>query len=150
MRGGGRRRLSWDTGPRLFAVAALACVAALVLLAPIGSAASNGSGPDVTLSTSALSFHDLSVGVRSEAQAVTVTNTGDAPLTISTFRITGTDAADFGQGAICPVAPDTLAAGSSCTIYVSFRPDSVGPKSATFAIGDNAPSSPQTVDLSGA
>ncbi len=130
-------------------MAALACVAALVLLAPIGSA-SAASGPNVTLSTSALSFHDLSVGVRSEAQAVTVTNTGDAPLTISTFRITGADAADFGQGALCPVAPDTLAAGSSCIIYVSFRPDSVGPKSATFAIGDDAPSSPQTVDLSGA
>ena len=99
-----RARLSWDTGPRLLAVAALACVAALVLLAPIGSAPPPLRGPNVTLSTSALSFHDLSVGARSEAQAVTVTNTGDAPLMISTFRITGPDAADFCQGAICPVA----------------------------------------------
>ena len=152
MRRSGRRlraRLNWDTGPRLLAVAAIAGVAALVLLAPIGSAASDASGPDVTLSTTALTFHDLPVGARSEAQAVTVTNSGDAPLTISTFRITGVDAADFGQGALCPVAPDTLAAGSSCTIYVSFRPDSAGPKTATLAIGDDAPSSPQTVDLSG-
>ena len=143
-----RARLSWETGPRLFAVAALAGVAALVLLAPIGSAAS-ASGPEVTLSTTALAFHGLPVGARSEAQELTVTNSGDAPLSISTFRITGPDAADFGQGAICPVAPDTLAAGTSCTIYFSFRPDSVGPKMATFSIGDNAPSSPQTVDLSG-
>jgi len=130
-------------------VAATASVIALVLLAPLGSAAGSASGPEVTLSTTALAFHDVPVGARSEAQAVTVTNTGDAPLTISTFRITGIDAADFGQGALCPVAPDTLAAGSSCTIYVSFRPDSAGPKTATLAIGDDAPASPQTVDLSG-
>lgn len=142
-----RARLSWDRGSRLFAVAAVAGVAALVLLAPTGSAAS--AGPEVTLSTSALDFHGLPVGARSEAQMLTVTNSGDAPLSISTFRITGPDAADFGQGAICPVAPDTLAPGASCTIYVSFRADSVGPKTATFSIGDNAPSSPQNVDLSG-
>ena len=40
-------------------------------------------------------------------------------------------------------------AGASCTIYVSFGPDSGGQKSANLVIGDNAPDSPQTVALSG-
>jgi hypothetical protein len=103
----------------------------------------------VTLAPGALTFPDRPVGTRTEAQAVTLTNTGDAPLTISTFRLNGPDAADFGLGALCPVSPDQLHPGAACTIYVSFSADSPGPKSATLVIGDDAPSSPQTVELSG-
>ena len=79
---------------------------------------------------------------------MTLTNTGDQPLTISTFRLNGPDAADFGLGALCPVNPDQLQPGASCTIYVSFTADSPGAKSATLSIGDDAPH-PQTVELSG-
>jgi hypothetical protein len=132
----------------IYAIVSVSAVA-LSLLAPLGSAAAGASGPVAQVSPATLSFGEIPVGTRSDARAVTVTNTGDAPLTISTFRINGPDAADFGQGAACPVAPDTLAPGASCTIYVSFSPDSPGPKSATLAIGDDAPSSPQTVALSG-
>ena len=60
------------------------------------------------------------VGTTSDAQAVTVRNTGAEPLAIFTFRLNGADAADFAQGADCPVSPDTLPVGSACTIYVSF------------------------------
>jgi hypothetical protein len=80
---------------------------------------------------------------------VTLRNTGAEPLAIFTFRLNGADAADFAQGADCPVSPDTLPAGGSCTIYVSFTPHSGGLKSASFVIGDSAPSSPQSVLLSG-
>ena len=48
-----------------------------------------------------------------------------------------------------PVSPDVLPAGASCTIYVSFAPDSAGSEAATFEIGDDGPASPQTVALSG-
>src|SRR5256885_1802699 len=80
---------------------------------------------------------------------MTLTNTGRGPLTISTLRFSGPDAADFSQGVDCPVSPDSLAAGARCTIYVAFTPDSAGPKSATLAIGDDDPSSPQTIALGG-
>ena len=123
-------------------------VAAVVLSVPLGSAAP-ASGPQVTLSPSSLTFADQPVGSRSGAQAVAITNVGDAPLTISTFRINGPDAADFGGGGNCPVSPDSLPAGASCAYYVSFAPDSPGAKSATLAIGDDAPDSPQTVALNG-
>ena len=59
------------------------------------------------------------------------------------------DTADFAQGADCPVGPDTLPVGAACTIYVSFTPHSGGFKSASLAIGDSTPSSPQTVALGG-
>src|SRR6476659_4838355 len=109
--------------------------AAVALCVPLGSAAP-ASGPQVTLSPTSLTFADQPVGTRSGAQAVTITNVGDAPLTISTFRITGPDAADFGGGGDCPVSPDSLPAGASCSYYLSFGPDSAGAKSATLAVGD--------------
>jgi hypothetical protein len=136
-------------GLRAAVVAAVAAAIALTVFAPLGSAAPRDPQPQVTLSPGTLTFPDRPVGTRTEAQAVTLTNTGDAPLTISTFRLNGPDAGDFGLGALCPVNPDQLQPGASCTIYVSFTPDSPGPKSATLAIGDDAPSSPQTVELTG-
>jgi hypothetical protein len=134
---------------RVVGVATVAAAIALTVFVPFGSAAPNDAQPQVTLSPGAVTFPDRPVGTRSEAQAVTLTNTGDAPLAISTFRLNGPDAGDFGLGAMCPVSPDQLQPGASCTIYVSFTADSPGSKSATLAIGDDAPSSPQTVELSG-
>src|SRR6476469_1726533 len=138
------------TGARLRIAFALGAgvLAAVALCVPLGSAAP-ASGPQVTLSPSSLTFADQPVGSRSGAQAVAITNVGDAPLTISTFRINGPDAADFGGGGNCPVSPDSLPAGASCSYYVSFAPDSAGAKSATLAVGDDAPDSPQTVALNG-
>jgi hypothetical protein len=124
-------------------------LAAVAVCVPLGSAAPALTGPNVALSPTSLTFTDQPVGTRSEARAVTLTNTGDMPLTISTIHLTGADAQDFGVGAMCPVNPDVLPAGASCEIYVAFAPDSAGAKSASLEIGDDGPASPQTVDLSG-
>jgi HYDIN/CFA65/VesB family protein len=126
---------------------ASACAVFLTLLVPLGSAST--SGADATLSSNSLTFSARPAGTRSDAQTVTLTNNGDAPLAIQTVRVTGPDADDFGQGVDCPIVPSTLSAGGSCKVYVSFRPSSAGPKSATLAIGDNAPSTPQTIALGG-
>ena len=134
---------------RAAVVATVAAVIALMVFVPLGSATPDDPQPQVSLTPGVVTFPDRPIGTRSDAQAVTLTNTGDAPLTISTFRLNGPDAGDFGLGALCPVSPDQLQPGASCTIYVSFTPDSPGPKSATLAIGDDAPSSPQTVELGG-
>src|SRR5690348_11820209 len=132
---------------RLAGIAALATAISLSVLAPFGSAASGDSSPQVMLSPGALVFADRPVGTRADAQAIRLTNTGDAPLTLSTFHLTGPDTADFGLGVMCPINPDTLQPGASCDIYVSFTPDSPGAKDATLVIGDDAPSGTQTVDL---
>src|SRR3954447_3356583 len=144
------RRIEGSSGAWLRVALALGvgAAAAVALCVPLGSAAP-ASGPQVTLSPTSLNFADQPVGTRSGAQGFTITNVGDAPLTISTFRITGPDAAEFGGGGDCPVSPGSLPAGTSCSYYVSFAPDSAGTKSATLAIGDDAPDTPQTVALSG-
>jgi len=124
-------------------------IAAVAMCVPLGAAAPALTGPIVTLSPTSLTFADQPVGTRSEARAVTLTNTGDTPLTISTVHLTGPDAQDFGESAMCPVNPDVLPAGASCQIYVAFGPDSAGAKSAALEIGDDGPASPQTVELNG-
>ncbi len=116
-----------------------------VVVVPLGGAA----GPDVTFNPGSLTFGNRPVGTTADAQAVQLTNTSAAPLAISTVHIDGANAGDFAQSLACPVSPDTLAVGASCTIYVSFTPHDAGPRSATLSIGDNAASSPQTVPLSG-
>lgn len=126
-------------------VAALGAMVAAGVVVPLVVAA----GSDVTLSPGSLTFADRAVGTTADAQAVQLTNTGDSPLKISTIHITGADAGDFAQGSACPVSPDTIPVGASCTTYVSFTPHSSGSKSAALEIGDDAASSPQSVALSG-
>jgi len=145
-----RRGHTWGSlrARRVAGIVALATAISVSVLAPLGSAAPGDPAPQVTLSPGALVFADRPVGTRADAQAITLTNTGDAPLTLSTFHLSGPDTADFGLGVMCPINPDTVQPGSSCLIYVSFTPDSPGAKSATLVIGDDAGT--QTVDLSGA
>src|SRR5947209_15628182 len=105
----------------------LPTAAVLAVLAPAVSAS---SGPDVTLSPATLAFADQPIGTKSDAQSVTLTNSGDSPLTISNLHFGGTDPSDFAESVVCPIDPDTLAPGASCVIYIAFLPDSAGPKSA--------------------
>ena len=90
-----------------------------------GGGLAGGAGV-ATLSRTSVTFRDQVVGTKSQAQDVTLTNTGTGPFTISTLRFSGPDAADFSQGVDCPVSPDSLPAGGHCTIYVAFTPSSDG------------------------
>jgi hypothetical protein len=84
------------------------------LFVPLGSAAPADAGA-VTITPGSLTFPARPVGTRSDALSVTVTNTGLGPVTISTVHITGPDAADFGEGAMCPVNPDPSGTNSPTT-----------------------------------
>src|SRR5579863_8731997 len=107
----------------------------------------NASGPVATVSPSAINFPNLYP--RTSAQAfVTLTNTGTAPLSISSIRISapGNDLDDFRAHSFCP---QTLAPGKACKIAITAIADgdNYNP-TATLAISDNAPGSPQLVPLS--
>ena len=80
---------------------------------------------------------------------VTLTNTGDAPLAITSIAITGTNSRDFDQWNNCPISPNTLAPGDHCNITVVFSPTETGTLSADVTITDNASNSPQMVPLTG-
>ncbi len=100
--------------------------------------------PGISLSPGSLSFGNVDVD-SSTTQTVTVSNTGDADLTVSDITVSGTDAAQF---TISPTS-FTINAGDSATATVTFAPTSVGNKSASLSIAHNAAGSPATVALSG-
>jgi len=104
-----------------------------------------GVAPVVILSPSSLSFGSQQVGTTSAAQAVTLSNAGTAPLTISLIQASG----DFAQTNNCPLSPGQVAVGSGCTISVTFTPLAGGARAGSITIADDAPNSPQTISLSG-
>ena len=107
------------------------------------------SAPAVSLSPTSLAFSSQQINTASPAQSVTVTNSGSAPLTISSISNTGTNPGDFNQSNTCPIGPSTLAAGGSCTISVSFAPSAAGTQTASLGITDDAASSSQSVAMTG-
>ena len=94
------------------------------------------------ISPASVSFASQVVGTSSAAQTLTVTNKGDAALTISSIAVNS----DFAQTNSCG---STVAAGTSCTVSVTFTPKAGGLESGTLTMTDNAPNSPQSVALSG-
>jgi hypothetical protein len=63
--------------------------------------------------------------------------------------ITGTNPSDFALSTGANACGATLAAGSSCSIYVTFTPASAVSFTATLSVADSASSSPQTSTLTG-
>jgi hypothetical protein len=87
------------------------------------------------------------VGTTSVAQNVTLTNTGNAVLSVASVGLTGTNPGDFSQTNTCASG---AAVGANCSISVTFAPTAAGTRSASVSIADNASGSPQTISLSGA
>ncbi len=108
-----------------------------------------GTAPAVGLTPSSVAFGNQLIGATSPAQDATLTNTGSAPLTISSIGLTGTNSADYAQTNTCPLGPSTLAAGASCTISITFTPSAGGSRTASVSVADDAPGGPHTVALSG-
>lgn len=80
-------------------------------------------------SPASLSFAGTQVGTTSGAQALTLTNTGDALLTMTGIGLVE-GAADFGQSNNCA----TLAPGASCTVTVSFTPQASGVRNGVLGL----------------
>lgn len=116
---------------------------------PVGAGAAPLPAPAVSLSPTGLTFSSQIVNTSSGTQTVTLTNTGTAPLTISSVGLSGANAGDYGQANTCPLSPSTVPAGGTCTINVTFTPTASGTRTANLSITDNAPGSPQSVSLSG-
>lgn len=81
----------------------------------------------------------------SAAQTVTITNTGNAAVTIPSITASGY----YLEKDNCPLSPATLAVGASCSINISFTPSEIGDFSGVVTIADNAIGAPHLVSLSG-
>ena len=100
----------------------------------------------VSATPTALNFGKVVIGQPSAPQTVTIKNNENTPLTISSV---GTNLPDYSITTTCPIGPQTLAAGTSCTISIVFRPAVLGTRSATLTVADNASNSP-SIALTGA
>jgi hypothetical protein len=103
--------------------------------------------PAVTITPQAISFAAAGLGSTSALQSITIANSGTAALHISSVQITGTNAGDFGMNNGCTAT--AYAAGATCTVALTFTPLATGARTATLTIKDDAPNSPQTVQLTG-
>src|SRR3989442_13710376 len=100
-----------------------------------------GAAPVVTLVPLSLSFTgNQTVGTTSMPLPVTLTNSGNATLTITSIVAS----LNFFQTSNCG---NSLAAGASCTISVTFTPTMPGLLTGTISITDNAADSPQKIGL---
>ncbi len=111
------------------------------------SLSGTGGVPIASLSTSSLTFAARNQGSISIPQTITLTNTGDASLTLTSVSFAGANPGDFLiESNTCGNA---VAAGANCSIGVSFSPTASGSRSASLQIVSNAASSPDIVQLSG-
>jgi probable HAF family extracellular repeat protein len=104
--------------------------------------------PIVSLQPASLDFGTVRYS-QTKTLTTTLTNVGNATLTISSITITGTDTADFSQTHTCG---SKVRAGKHCAITVTFKPIgryNTQSFSADVSVSDNASGSPQTVPLSG-
>ncbi len=131
--------------------ASAAMITAATSAGPMTAALSGtGQGPSATLTPATpFTFPIQLLATTSAAQVATLTNTGTLSLTVSSIAITGANATEFAQTNTCGVLPATLAAGATgtCTISVTFKPATIGSKTATLTVVDAAGT--QTIALSG-
>jgi len=99
--------------------------------------------PVAGVSPTTLTFSNQNISTSSAAQAITLSNSGTASLSITTITTSG----DFAQSNNCGTS---VANGAPpCTIQVTFTPTASGARTGSLTIQDNAANSPQTVTLSG-
>ncbi len=98
----------------------------------------NGTGvplpaPQATLSGTALTFADTMATTTSGAQTVLLTNSGNAPLTLSASTLSDTQ--NFSLTSTCGA---TIPASASCILSVTFQPQTEATFQATLALTDNS------------
>jgi Ca2+-binding RTX toxin-like protein len=108
-----------------------------------------GTAPAISAAPTSLDLGSIDiVAGASAAQSIVVTNTGGAPLTITSAALSGANASAFvATGTACTAAP--IAAGGTCSIPVTFDPSAAGAHVATVTIANDSATPAVTVSLSG-
>ena len=106
-----------------------------------------GIAPAVGLDARAVVFAATPVGTSAEAEQVTLTNTGSAPLTLTSIALTGEQAGQF--SILAGGEAGTVEVGASRVIEVGFLPLEEAVIEASLAITSDAATSVDQVALSG-
>ena len=101
--------------------------------------------PALTFSPPAPSFPATTQGTSSAPQAISVINSGNAPLQISSVSLGGSSASQFSLTSNCS---GSLAPAASCTASLVFSPVAAGQSAAMLTVTDDAAGSPQSASIS--
>jgi hypothetical protein len=96
-----------------------------------------------------LMFASQIVGTQSPVQSVTITNSGNAALTLSSVAPSSPSFALAPSGTCGVTFPISVPASMSCALDVVFDPLAVGLINASFSIVNNAAGSPQLITVTG-
>src|SRR5277367_5352811 len=107
------------------------------------SGSGTASQPQLTINPASVTFGSVAVG-STASQTVTLTNPGNAALTVTQAVPSGT-----GFSMSDATLPLTINAGSSASFTAKFSPPAVGSDTGGISIVSNAPGSPATIALSG-
>jgi len=102
-----------------------------------------GSSPSAEVTPASVNFGNVTVGT-TDTQTMRLANTGTSDLMITKISASGTGFSASGLS-----IPQTIAAGQSTTFTASFKPTSIGAKSGSIAISNNAGGSPLSIPLMG-
>jgi len=127
----------------LIAVAPLSFISGCAGVVSAQHTQTGAPAPQLALSNTSVSFGNVAVGSRGTI-TVTLTNSGNADLTISSIAVTGSAFSLNGM-----TFPATVSAGNSSTLTVAFSPTSEGTITGSLSISSNASSTPVSVSLSG-
>ena len=105
--------------------------------------ASTPAAPAMTLGPGSLTFAAQAIATASAAQTITVTNTGNAALTVTQIVTTG----DFNETDNC--VGTSVAVGASCAAAVKFLPAAVGTRAGVLTIYGNVAGGQATAALTG-
>ena len=129
---------------------------AAALANPSIGIAGTGTAPSVTITPvdpavqptpTSLTFPAQAQSTLGVPQTVTISNTGNAPLSLSGLSFTGANPGDFLIGS--STCSGAIAPRASCQVTVWFAPQAQGTRSATLDIASNDPSGPATLAVSG-
>lgn len=102
--------------------------------------------PAVTVTPGSISFSTITQGTSSALATVTVMNSGNAALHITSIVVGGNNSNDFSSTNNCV---GTFTPGIGCTIGVTFAPLASGERTETITLTDDASNSPQIINVSG-
>ncbi|MGH9741896.1 MAG: choice-of-anchor D domain-containing protein [Candidatus Acidiferrum sp.] len=103
--------------------------------------------PAVTISPNPVSFAAITQGTTSSPIGVTVANSGNATLHISSIAVGGNNVSDFTT--VTSGCSGAISAKAACTITVTFAPLAAGQRTETVTISDDATDSPQVINVGG-
>jgi hypothetical protein len=92
---------------------------------------------------SPLVFNDQLLGTVSAPQMVTLRNTAQKPMTITSIKGSG------GPFQVSTTCGKSLASGASCRMKATYAPTELNSQSGTITISDSASSKPEAIELSG-